>query len=57
MRMDKLTSRFQQALANGQSLALGRDHPAIEPVHVMLAMLGDDSGTTLPLLQHAGVDV
>ena len=35
MRMDKLTSRFQQALADAQSLALGRDHQVLEPVHVM----------------------
>jgi ATP-dependent Clp protease ATP-binding subunit ClpB len=56
MRMDKLTSRFQQALADGQSLALGRDHPAIEPAHVLTAMLGQDGGSALPLLQSAGVN-
>ncbi|MDD3764257.1 MAG: ATP-dependent chaperone ClpB [Nevskiales bacterium] len=55
--MDKLTSRFQQALADAQSLAVGRDHPAIEPLHVMHAMLQQDGGTTLPLLQNAGVNV
>ena len=37
MRMDKLTGLFQQALADAQSLAVGRDHPAIEPVHLMTA--------------------
>ena len=40
MRMDKLTSRFQQALADAQSLAVGRDHNMIEPVHVLTALLG-----------------
>ena len=39
MRMDKLTSRFQQALADAQSLAVGRDHTMIEPVHVLTALL------------------
>ena len=39
MRNDKLTSRFQSALADAQSLALGRDHQFIEPAHVLLAML------------------
>jgi ATP-dependent Clp protease ATP-binding subunit ClpB len=56
MRMDKLTSRFQQALAEAQSLAVGRDHPAIEPVHVMQALLNQEGGSTLPLLQAAGVN-
>ena len=56
MRMDKLTSRFQQALADAQSLAVGRDHPAIEPVHLLQALLDQDSGSTLPLLQQAGVN-
>jgi len=37
MRMDKLTSRFQQSLADAQSLALGRDHQFLEPAHLMLA--------------------
>jgi ATP-dependent Clp protease ATP-binding subunit ClpB len=57
MRMDKLTSRFQQALADSQSLALGRDHPAIEPVHVLSTLLTQEGGSTLPLLQNAGVAV
>ncbi|MGH8429040.1 MAG: Clp protease N-terminal domain-containing protein, partial [Solimonas sp.] len=56
MRMDKLTSRFQQALADAQSLAVGRDHPQIEPAHLMLALLDQDGGSTLPLLQRAGVN-
>src|SRR5258708_1141390 len=57
MRMDKLTSRFQQALADAQSLALGRDHQFLEPAHVMLAMLDGAGGSVRPLLLKAGVDV
>ena len=45
MRMDKLTSRFQAALADAQSLCVGRDHQFIEPAHVMLAMLDAQGGT------------
>ncbi|MGH8541728.1 MAG: ATP-dependent chaperone ClpB [Stenotrophobium sp.] len=56
MRMDKLTSRFQQALADAQSLAVGRDHPAIEPAHLMQALLSQNDGSTLPLLQTAGIN-
>ncbi|HEX4872829.1 MAG TPA: Clp protease N-terminal domain-containing protein, partial [Nevskiaceae bacterium] len=55
MRMDKLTSRFQQALAEAQSLAVGRDHPAIEPVHLLAALLAQDGGSSAPLLQQAGL--
>jgi ATP-dependent Clp protease ATP-binding subunit ClpB len=57
MRMDKLTSRFQEALADAQSLALGRDHQMLEPVHVLLALLDQQGGSTRPLLIKAGVDV
>src|SRR5215475_10320924 len=57
MRMDKLTSRFQQALADAQSLALGRDHQFMEPSHVMLAMLDSSGGSVRPLLMKAGADV
>src|SRR5215470_4526562 len=57
MRMDKLTSRFQQALAGAQSLALGRDHQVLEPAHVMLALLDSSGGSVRPLLMKAGVDV
>ncbi|NKF21825.1 ATP-dependent chaperone ClpB [Solimonas marina] len=56
MRMDKLTSRFQEALADAQSLAVGRDHPAIEPLHLMQALLDQDGGSTQPLLLNAGVN-
>ncbi|GAC1627984.1 MAG: ATP-dependent chaperone ClpB [Nevskia sp.] len=56
MRMDKLTSRFQQALADAQSLAVGRDHTQIEPAHLMQALLDQDGGSTQPLLAQAGVN-
>ncbi|BDU15577.1 ATP-dependent chaperone ClpB [Lysobacter auxotrophicus] len=57
MRMDKLTSRFQQALQDAQSLAIGRDHSVIEPVHLMSALLDQSGGSTRPLLAQAGVNV
>ncbi|RCS31401.1 ATP-dependent chaperone ClpB [Rhodanobacter denitrificans] len=57
MRMDKLTSRFQQALADAQSLAVGRDHNMLEPVHLMAALLGQQGGSTAPLLTQAQVNV
>ncbi|HEX7342484.1 MAG TPA: ATP-dependent chaperone ClpB [Rhodanobacteraceae bacterium] len=57
MRMDKLTSRFQQALADAQSLAVGHDHNMLEPVHVMLVLLDQQGGSTTPLLAQAGVNV
>ncbi|MFC5570556.1 ATP-dependent chaperone ClpB [Lysobacter yangpyeongensis] len=57
MRMDKLTSRFQQALSDAQSLAVGRDHSVIEPVHLMTALLEQQGGSTRPLLSQAGVNV
>jgi ATP-dependent Clp protease ATP-binding subunit ClpB len=57
MRMDKLTSRFQQALSDAQSLAVGRDHQMIEPAHVLVALLDQQGGSTRPMLQQAGVNV
>ncbi|HUR41403.1 MAG TPA: Clp protease N-terminal domain-containing protein, partial [Verrucomicrobiae bacterium] len=56
MRHDKLTTRFQQALADAQSLAVGRDHPHIEPAHLMQALLDQDGGSTGPLLLASGVN-
>jgi len=53
MRMDKLTSKFQLALADAQSLAVGRDHQFIEPVHLMIALLDQDGGTVRHLLSQA----
>ena len=57
MRMDKLTSRFQQALSDAQSLAVGRDHNLIEPAHLLLALVDQKGGSTRPLLAQAGVNV
>ena len=57
MRMDKLTSRFQQALADAQSLAVGRDNNMLEPVHVLVALLDQQGGSTQPMLAQAGVNV
>ena len=54
MRMDKLTSKFQLALQDAQSLALGRNHQFIEPAHLMLAMLDQQGGTVRPLLTKTG---
>ncbi len=57
MRMDKLTGKFQAALAEAQSLALGRDQQFIEPAHVMTALLDQEGGTVRPLLAQCGVNV
>src|SRR5450631_1533915 len=57
MRMDKLTTKFQQALADAQSLAVGRDNQYIEPVHLMAALLDQQGGTARPLLEKAGAQV
>ncbi|MBV6415802.1 MAG: Chaperone protein ClpB [Steroidobacteraceae bacterium] len=57
MRMDKLTSKFQAALADAQSIALGADHGFIEPVHVLQALIDQQGGTVRPLLLKAGVNV
>ncbi len=57
MRMDKLTGKFQSALADAQSLALGRDQQFIEPVHVMVALIDQEGGTVRPLLTQCGLNV
>jgi ATP-dependent Clp protease ATP-binding subunit ClpB len=57
MRMDKLTTKFQMALADAQSLAVGRDHQFVEPVHVMMALLEQEGSTARPLLAQAGVNI
>ena len=57
MRIDKLTSKFQAALADAQSLALGRDSGFIEPEHLMKALLDQQGGTCRPLLTKAGVNL
>ncbi|MGZ8270989.1 MAG: ATP-dependent chaperone ClpB [Methylophilus sp.] len=57
MRFDKLTTKFQQALADAQSIAVGADNPTIEAQHLLLAMLNQDDGSTSALLSRAGVQV
>jgi ATP-dependent Clp protease ATP-binding subunit ClpB len=57
MRMDKLTTKFQAALADAQSLAVGRDNQYIEPVHLMAALLDQQGGTARPLLEKASTNV
>ncbi len=57
MRNDKLTSRFQTALADAQSLAVGRDNQMIEPAHLFAALLDQQGGTLRPLLAKAGANV
>jgi ATP-dependent Clp protease ATP-binding subunit ClpB len=56
MRLDRFTSKFQLAISDAQSLALGRDHQYIEPVHLMSSMLNQDAGTMRPILLQAGID-
>ena len=57
MRMDKLTAKFQQALGEAQSLAIGRSHQFIEPVHLMLALLDQEGGIARSLLAQGHVNV
>ncbi len=57
MRMDKMTAKLQQALADAQSLAVGRDHQFIEPVHLMTALLDQEGGSTRQLLANCDVNV
>jgi len=56
MRMDRLTSKFQAAISDAQSLAIGRDHQFIEPSHLMLALLDQDGGTVRHLLSLSNVN-
>lgn len=57
MRLDRFTSKFQLAISDAQSLALGRDHQYIEPVHLLTAMLNQQGGSLRPLLDQANVNV
>ncbi|TAK70910.1 MAG: ATP-dependent chaperone ClpB [Betaproteobacteria bacterium] len=57
MRLDKLTTKFQQALADAQSLAVGSDNSYIEPVHLLSALIAQEDGGTASLLARAGVNV
>ncbi|MCB1957567.1 MAG: type VI secretion system ATPase TssH, partial [Rhodocyclaceae bacterium] len=57
MRFDKLTTKFQQALSDAQSIAVGNDQQFIEPLHLLKAMIAQDDGGTASLLQRAGVNL
>ena len=57
MRQDKFTTKLQAALQESQSLALGRDHQIIEPVHLMQALLDQQGGTVRPLLDKCGANI
>ena len=57
MQLDRFTSKFQMALAEAQSLALGRDHQYIEPVHLMTALLNQQGGSVRPLFDEANLNV
>ena len=57
MRTDKLTSKFQLALADAQSMAVGQDHQFIEPAHVLVALLDQQGGSVRGLLTKAGGNV
>ncbi|ABV38101.1 ATPase AAA-2 domain protein [Shewanella sediminis HAW-EB3] len=57
MRLDRMTNKFQTAISDAQSLALGRDHQFIEPIHLMMALLNQDNGSIHPLLTQAGIRV
>lgn len=56
MRLDRLTNKFQQALADAQSLALGRENQFIEPIHLLSALFNQEGGTVRPLLTTLGVN-
>ena len=57
MRLDKLTSKFQLALADAQSLTVGQDHQYIEPVHLMRALLDQEGGSVRPLFAKVGINL
>ncbi|QPG63712.1 ATP-dependent chaperone ClpB [Pseudomonas sp. BIGb0427] len=57
MRIDRLTSKLQLALSDSQSLAVGMDHPAIEPAHLVQALIDQQGGSIKPLLMQVGFDV
>ena len=57
MRLDKFTTKFQQALADAQSIAVGNDNPYIEPVHLLSALIAQEDGGTASLLARAGANL
>jgi ATP-dependent Clp protease ATP-binding subunit ClpB len=54
MRLDKMTSRLQNALGDAQSLALGKDHTAVEAIHLLAVLVEQRDGSVLPMLNRAG---
>ena len=56
MRMDKLTTKFQMAIGEAQSIAVGRDHQFIEPVHMMAALMVQEGGSVRPILAQSGAN-
>jgi len=57
MRLDRFTQIFQQAISDAQSLALGKDHQFIEPLHLMIALMNQNNNSIIPLLKSAGINV
>ena len=57
MRLDRFTQAFQVAIADAQTIALGKDHQFIEPSHIMLALLNQNQSSVIPLLKSAGIDL
>ena len=57
MRQERLTNALQQALADAQSLAIGRDHTEVESVHLLIALLRQSGGSVRPMLSQAGFDL
>ena len=57
MRLDKLTSQLQVALADAQSMAVGKDSPAIEPEHLLLSLIDQQGSTVRPMLAQAGYNL
>ena len=54
MRLDRLTTKFQEALSDAQSMAVGKDNPTIEPAHVLLAMVKQTEGAVRGVVSKAG---
>ena len=57
MRLDRLTNKFQQAIADAQSLAVGRDHQYIEPIHILHSLINQENSSIITILNHASVNV
>jgi len=57
VRLDRFTQSFQESIADAQSLALGKDHQFIEPIHLMMALLNQNGNSIIALLKSAGIDV